>query len=901
MFLLIINNLALAGGINNKGKLWDDNNEPSRFSHILENCISKKNAVADNSISLLNSFVVNNYTYKFEFQKNLNKNSGFEPIIDAVLKNTTNPPITADKTQENHSYSTPENNNNNSFSDSEPGLSEYLAGTSMTISVSSSTICYGSSVNVTWTWNLGDSPQGYAQYSLDNVTWYNMNAGPLATISSGSPKTITPNATTTYYGRVMGNMGVIQLNATPVTVTLTCCSNLDHGGANWTISSNTVLGGSHINVGTFTVNSGVVVTVSPSCNYLYVDAQNIVINGTINANGAGGSGGTGGSYGGLWAQGGYTDGRGITSCWDKDNCRSLGLGGGYRGATGIGTGGGGISYNGSNGTMGYGSKQQCFFIGDEGGMVGGGGGAGAGAGGSYGGLAGSGSSGGQGGSDDDWCGNAGCQSYSEGVGGNGANAYVTYGNTTSQAIEYGSGGAGGGGGGRGSFCYDYDPLTSHTCFTAGGTGGTGGGAVRLIASNNLTVSASGVITANGANGNKGGEGGENDYTEGCCEDLSPDCTEQTYTAPGGGGGGAGGGSGGGIMLKANCNLTMVGTLQANGGQGGQGGDGGWSDWSAAYDGGKGSGGGGGGGGRIKIFTNLCSAPNIGGSVSVTGGTGGAVANYGRSGTGSSGNSGNAGTYNTNTFAIDFTMPANGSSTVPCIANATAPTPPTVYDYCGNIITPTGPSIGGTYNGCEGTRTYTYTYRNCVGGYSHNWVYTYTIERNDFSLPANGSSTVACIANATAPTPPTVNDDCGNAITPSGPVLGGTYVNCEGTRTYTYTYADCEGNSHNWVYTYTIEVLPFPNPPDGSSTVDCIADAVAPTLPVVTDNCGNTLTPTGPTIGGTYVNCEGTRTYTYVYTDCEGNTQDWLYTYTIERQDFSLPANGSSTVACIANA
>ncbi|HQP04621.1 MAG TPA: hypothetical protein PLP11_08450, partial [Bacteroidales bacterium] len=115
----------------------------------------------------------------------------------------------------------------------------------------------------------------------------------------------------------------------------------------------------------------------------------------------------------------------------------------------------------------------------------------------------------------------------------------------------------------------------------------------------------------------------------------------------------------------------------------------------------------------------------------------------------------------------------------------------------------------------------------------------------------------------------------------GPVLGGTYVNCEGTRTYTYTYADCEGNSHNWVYTYTIEVLPFPNPPDGSSTVDCIADAVAPTLPVVTDNCGNTLTPTGPTIGGTYVNCEGTRTYTYVYTDCEGNTQDWLYTYAID--------------------
>ena len=29
-------------------------------------------------------------------------------------------------------------------------------------------------------------------------------------------------------------------------------------------------------------------------------------------------------------------------------------------------------------------------------------------------------------------------------------------------------------------------------------------------------------------------------------------------------------------------------------------------------------------------------------------------------------------------------------------------------------------------------------------------------------------------------------------------------------------------------------------------------------------------------------CEGTITYTWTYTDCEGNNHDWVYTYTIER-------------------
>ncbi len=60
----------------------------------------------------------------------------------------------------------------------------------------------------------------------------------------------------------------------------------------------------------------------------------------------------------------------------------------------------------------------------------------------------------------------------------------------------------------------------------------------------------------------------------------------------------------------------------------------------------------------------------------------------------------------------------------------------------------------------------------------------------------------------------------------------------------------------------------------------------PTLPTVTDNCGNTLTPSGPAMSGTYSSCEGTIIYTYTYTDCEVNTHNWVYTYTVERLDFT---------------
>ena len=247
-----------------------------------------------------------------------------------------------------------------------------------------------------------------------------------------------------------------------------------------------------------------------------------------------------------------------------------------------------------------------------------------------------------------------------------------------------------------------------------------------------------------------------------------------------------------------------------------------------------------------------------------------------------------------TYLLDRTtapvaVPASGSSTVSCPdATDVAPVLPVVTDVCGNILVPSAPVISAKPT-CEGTRTYTYTYTDC-SGLSTTWTYTYTIEYLPFADPTDAGSTVSCPAATNTPpaTLPTVIDNCGNVLTPSAPVISAA-LTCEGTRTYTYTYTDCEGNSQNWVYTYTVEFQPFADPVDAGSTVSCPAATNIPpaTLPVVISSCGNVLTPSAPIISAA-LTCEGTRTYTYIYTDCEGNTQDWIYTYTVEYEPFARP-------------
>ncbi|UTN03422.1 gliding motility-associated C-terminal domain-containing protein [Flavobacterium bizetiae] len=240
--------------------------------------------------------------------------------------------------------------------------------------------------------------------------------------------------------------------------------------------------------------------------------------------------------------------------------------------------------------------------------------------------------------------------------------------------------------------------------------------------------------------------------------------------------------------------------------------------------------------------------------------------------------------------VDFVMPANTGTTVACASLIVAPTVPEVKDNCGNVLTPT--LVISSTPQCNGDVTYTYTFTDCAGN-AHDWVYTYAIKTVDFVMPANAGTTVACASLIVAPTVPEVKDNCGNVLTPT--LIISPTPQCNGDVTYTYTFTDCAGNAHEWVYTYAIKTADFVMPANAGTTVACASLIVTPTVPEVKDNCGNVLTPTlviSPT-----PQCNGDVTYTYTFTDCAGNTYDWVYTYTIETVDFVMPVNAGTTVAC----
>jgi gliding motility-associated-like protein len=247
----------------------------------------------------------------------------------------------------------------------------------------------------------------------------------------------------------------------------------------------------------------------------------------------------------------------------------------------------------------------------------------------------------------------------------------------------------------------------------------------------------------------------------------------------------------------------------------------------------------------------------------------------------------------------FTLPVDDASTVNCVADAQVqPTPPAMVDLCGDPIVPvvTAPAAVA----CEGDMVWVFTYTDCAGN-TADWLYTYTIDVPAFTIPyANGASTVNCPADGSVQPadPGVVLDECGNTLTPV--VTAPAAVACEGDMVWVFTYTDCAGNTADWLYTYTIDVPAFTIPyANGASTVNCPADgSVQPADPgVVLDECGNTLTPvvTAPSAVG----CTGDMVWTFTYTDCAGNTADWLYTYTVDMPAFVLPADDASTVECLA--
>ncbi len=168
--------------------------------------------------------------------------------------------------------------------------------------------------------------------------------------------------------------------------------------------------------------------------------------------------------------------------------------------------------------------------------------------------------------------------------------------------------------------------------------------------------------------------------------------------------------------------------------------------------------------------------------------------------------------------------------------------------------------------------------------------------HDFTMPEDDGLIIACASELAEPEWPEVRDACGALLTPAAPVIG-TTPGCEGDVTYEYVYTDCAGHVHTWTYTYTIEVEPFAAITPTTDVVACVDDIVVPTPPVVKDNCGNLLTPVAGT-APTAPECEGEMVYTWTYTDCEGNQQTYTHTVNIEFEDFTMPANTMTTVACV---
>jgi hypothetical protein len=223
----------------------------------------------------------------------------------------------------------------------------------------------------------------------------------------------------------------------------------------------------------------------------------------------------------------------------------------------------------------------------------------------------------------------------------------------------------------------------------------------------------------------------------------------------------------------------------------------------------------------------------------------------------------------------------------------APVLPSVLDVCGAPITPGEPVIGGTFDGCEGTKIYTYTYTDCAG-LETQWAYIYFIVREDFDVPEGDGSTVSCPndIDITDINVPVVLSDCGEQLFAIGPVnnanLTDTYNGCQGTSSYTWTYIDCAGHHHDWTYVYTVVRNDFSIPETlDHSTVECIGNAAATsvTLPVVYSDCDELLTPTGqksmlqeliPMMVA-----KERLAYTWHYQDCINHNHTWTYTFTVE--------------------
>ncbi len=228
--------------------------------------------------------------------------------------------------------------------------------------------------------------------------------------------------------------------------------------------------------------------------------------------------------------------------------------------------------------------------------------------------------------------------------------------------------------------------------------------------------------------------------------------------------------------------------------------------------------------------------------------------------------------------------------------------PVVKDACDSVLLPSGePVVNTQINHCNGTKTYTYTYRNCAGN-DTTWSFTYTIEAPSITVPEPDTVNISCLSdtvNHPIHAPVLVNACLDTAI-----IINITQNSTVGTDNtgdiiHTYTYMLCQ-ESYSWTHVYHLNPDAFDPREDSVKNVFCVNDIQEPITPAI-NACNIPIPFYQDSISSTILNGCGDSTYHYHYT-VNGTTYTWSYTYHVVPEDFSITVeNGRDTVHCLSMA